>query len=306
MRGREAGGKFGVRYGRALLRLGGLVFCLLSPDVPLVPVLKDTGYLPFLARGGRIHAFARLSFIARYPPKQGRDADGSGAVTRIRRRFWRAGDQQAFSVCFKTEAHPVRTVAICGKGFRSCHVMVQSPTGPCFGWRHLTYPWLSTLVANAVARRGGLFLHAAAVGVCGQGIAFVGASGRGKTTMASLWDGIPRATVLGEDMVCVRRDGDGYRIYGLPWGRRGLISPKSFPLRAVCFIEHAGRNWAADRDRAATAKDLFVQSMPSHYDREGTRAVLDSVASVSELVPAYRLGFVPDRSVISYIENLVL
>jgi hypothetical protein len=63
--------------------------------------------------------------------------------------------------------------------------------------------------------RGGLLLHSAGVLRNGRGYIFPGQSGTGKSTIASL--ATPTETVLSDEMVVVRKGGDGYLVYSTPF-----------------------------------------------------------------------------------------
>lgn len=87
-------------------------------------------------------------------------------------------------------------------------------------------------------------LHAAVLCHNGEGYAFLGKSGAGKSTHTGLWlryvDGAE--IVNGDKPVLEYRDGQ-FIAYGTPWlGKEGLGCKKSVPIKAVCFIEQAKEN----------------------------------------------------------------
>lgn len=75
--------------------------------------------------------------------------------------------------------------------------------------------FLRILYSMLLVRAGGLLLHSAAVAFDGRGGLLVGVSEAGKTTLCK--QGFP--TVLSDELVVVKRKGDGFRAYGTPfWG----------------------------------------------------------------------------------------
>lgn len=64
---------------------------------------------------------------------------------------------------------------------------------------------------------GGLLLHSAAILVDDAAFLFTGQSGSGKSTVVSLSEGRERSAALGDDLVLLRRNGDGWRVYGTPF-----------------------------------------------------------------------------------------
>jgi hypothetical protein len=89
-------------------------------------------------------------------------------------------------------------------------------------------PLLGTVLAAAVQQRGFLGLHASAVEIGGQGVAFVGYRGQGKSTMAAALVGRGHK-LLADDLVVL----DGLGGEGPPQIRPGFPLLKLFPEAAV-------------------------------------------------------------------------
>jgi hypothetical protein len=90
-------------------------------------------------------------------------------------------------------------------------------------------------------REGGALFHACGLRRAEIGVIFPGQSGAGKTTLARKLEDPDH--VLSDEIVAVRRDDRGrWRVWGSPfWGefQRGGISLRSWPLRALAFLEQA-------------------------------------------------------------------
>ena len=98
----------------------------------------------------------------------------------------------------------------------------------------------------------------------------LGTSGAGKSTSARLWAQRPGVTVLSDDRIVVRADGDDYRIYGTPWhGDAGYESPGSAPLAAVFILEQAPRNRVLDLTPASAVSQMMVRAFPAMWDQRG-------------------------------------
>jgi hypothetical protein len=85
--------------------------------------------------------------------------------------------------------------------------LVMRPQGNPENFLRVLYAWLCL-------DHAGLLLHACGVIARGKGYAFCGPSGSGKTTVAGLSSD---QTVLSDDLVIVRRQGDRFRLYGVPF-----------------------------------------------------------------------------------------
>ena len=89
-----------------------------------------------------------------------------------------------------------------------------------------------------------LLLHSAVLEIDGDGYAFLGRSGTGKSTHTGLWikhlKGV--SIVNGDKPILQYKDG-GFIAYGTPWnGKEGLGRNTSAPLKGLCFLEQAKEN----------------------------------------------------------------
>jgi hypothetical protein len=180
------------------------------------------------------------------------------------------------------------------------------------GWIHpFERPAAEIILQHMLCRRGALLLHASGINYHGAGYVFVGASGSGKSTISCLWHGIARAAVLSDEKVVVQRDDAGFFLHGTPWGsstrpysRQAPHRGQSCPLRAVFLLEHAPNNAISRLTPAEAVPILFSQSFPSAWNLAATAANLRCAADLASWVPCYRLGFVPNASVIAFIQGI--
>lgn len=105
-----------------------------------------------------------------------------------------------------------------------------------------------TLIAFRLSMAGHLVLHASAVRVRGRGLAFVGRSGMGKSTMATLMctDG---AALLTDDVARVGFDGDD--VFVSPGGPESRLRPAAAPL--VDLLDSAAGTRATSDGRTAVS-----------------------------------------------------
>jgi hypothetical protein len=144
--------------------------------------------------------------------------------------------------------------------------------------------------------RGGLLLHSAGVLRNGRGYIFPGQSGTGKSTIASL--ATPTETVLSDEMVVVRKGGDGYLVYSTPFYGTNPSAECNIaaPLQAA-FLPV--KDWAVYLKPARSAQALskllagvlFFSQEPAM-----TRRLMDIGADIVAHVPFYEMHFRRDGS----------
>jgi hypothetical protein len=121
--------------------------------------------------------------------------------------------------------------------------------------------------------------------------------------MARIWHGAG-AKVIGDDRIIVRADERGVWMYGTPWHRAdGFGEPTKAPLEAVMFLEHGEKNQSVGLTPAAAVAQLLARSFPPVYDPDGMAFTLDLLHRLVQRIPCTRLRFVPDNSVLAFVEG---
>jgi hypothetical protein len=160
------------------------------------------------------------------------------------------------------------------------------------------------LLVSILHRHQALLIHASGVVISKEGILFCGISGAGKTTLSRLWQQRTGATVLSDDRVLVRKEQEGYVVYGTPWPGEGRIaSCQKAPLKKIAFLTKAGENALIRLGKKEALRRIVTQCFPPLWDREGICAALEFCDALLKAVPFFRFDFVPDESAVALIEN---
>lgn len=167
----------------------------------------------------------------------------------------------------------------------------------------LEYPLDELLITNWLALGRGVEVHACAVvDADGSGYLFAGHSGAGKTTMARQWCAQKNVTVLSDDRVILRKIKNQIWMHGTPWhGDEPLAAPGRVPLRQGFFLRHASRNQLIAVAGAQAVTQLFARTFPPFYSASGLEFTLALLTEISETVPFFDLGFVPDRALPDFL-----
>ncbi len=73
------------------------------------------------------------------------------------------------------------------------------------------YPFDEVVFLARLSRERGVLVHACGLALGGRGLLFLGTSGAGKSTTARLWKERGGVTILSDDRIVIRAEGDGYR-----------------------------------------------------------------------------------------------
>lgn len=235
--------------------------------------------------------------------------EGSGEMVFDSRGLWSLyHDQKKWAVHLGSAAlagHPYQ-IAILEPDFRSgeIYVKAQRPDEDLLPFP-LTYPLPEVLIMNLLSLGRGVLLHACGISDEGRGLLFVGSSGAGKSTMAELWKHREGVTILSDDRIIVREKEGRFWAYGTPWhGDVKLSSPERAPVDSIFILRHGVGNSIGALEARKAVSDLLVRSFPTFWNADGMAFTLKFLDRMSQGVPCYDLGFVPDKSIVQLVRSM--
>jgi len=163
----------------------------------------------------------------------------------------------------------------------------------------LEYPLDGLILYYLTVIHGDIMIHASGVNSGGNGYLFSGISGKGKTTMAKLWDR-SGARVIHDDRLIIRHTGSGeFVMHNTPVYRNDL--PVHSPLSKIFLIEHGKKNELIPVKGAGCISMLMANCIQHNWNPEIIERLLGSVSIMCSVVPTAKLLFKPDKDVIDYI-----
>ncbi|RKY41652.1 MAG: hypothetical protein DRP81_08240 [Candidatus Omnitrophota bacterium] len=170
----------------------------------------------------------------------------------------------------------------------------------------LEYPLDEVLVVHLLSRNRGILLHGCGIKYKGEGLLFLGTSGKGKSTIANLWKEEKEVAILSDDRIVVRKKGSNFWIYGTPWhGDAKLCSPQKVVLKKIFFLKHGKKNSLKKMKLSEIISQLVVCSFPPFWDKKGMKFILSFCSNLAKKIPSYELNFLPNRSVLDFIKRKV-
>ena len=172
---------------------------------------------------------------------------------------------------------------------------------PSWSFHLLMQPLVQLLLVNMLAGEQGFMVHGLGIDTQGKGIAFLGGSGTGKSTMAQIWRGREGVDVLSDEHIIVRKKNGQYRLYGTPWpGMANTASSGSVQLDRIYFIEHASENKILGR---GTPGDIMPLLFLPFWDKQRLGSVLDLCKDLYNTLDWKKLGFLKDESVVEFVRG---
>jgi hypothetical protein len=160
------------------------------------------------------------------------------------------------------------------------------------------------LLARLLADRQGCYLHSDGINMDGKGFLFVGHSGAGKSTIATLLQ--DKAEILCDDRMIIRKWPEGYVIHG-NWshGTLPIVSANSAPLKAIFFLEQADENtFIANDNRMDSISRLPGCLIKPMVNKDWWEDMLNLIEDLVDTVPCYRLRFDKSGKIYDRLQEL--
>jgi len=162
----------------------------------------------------------------------------------------------------------------------------------------MEYPLDGLMLYYLTVINSDIMIHASGVNYSCHGYLFSGISGKGKSTMAKLWDN-SGARVIHDDRLIIRRIDTGYKMFNTPVYNNDV--PGESPLDRIFLIEHGKKNEIIPVSGAAGVSMIMANCIQHNWDPKIVAKLLGSVSIMCTSVPAARLFFKPDRTIIDHI-----
>ena len=215
----------------------------------------------------------------------------------------RQEDEGQDIICGRAFDHPVFEFRWSGRtaGWLECEPNYRSATLTTTGYaeKMAVDNALMVLYALATAGLNTALFHSAVVSYEGRAYMFLGKSGTGKSTHASLWLRYINGTELvNDDNPVVRVTDDGKAVvYGSPWsGKTPCYRNVSYPLGGIVQLSQAPYN----KIKPLKGISAYVVLVPSISGKRWDRQVADGLHqtenALAQTVPTWHLECLPDEA----------
>ncbi|MCL4869486.1 MAG: hypothetical protein KJ063_10990 [Anaerolineae bacterium] len=165
--------------------------------------------------------------------------------------------------------------------------------------------YLRVIYAWLCLKHESLLMHASGVIRNGLGYVFFGPSGSGKTTTSRL--SIRQATILSDDLVIIRHQGEQYYLYGVPFKGEMSEAPRvnqAAPLQGIFRLRQDVRHYIEPMSRIIAVAEMagsapFINNIPTLNGK-----LLMTCNHVAKAVPIQQLHFRRDDGFWKVIDEL--
>jgi hypothetical protein len=162
----------------------------------------------------------------------------------------------------------------------------------------LEYPLDGLILYYLTVINNDMLIHASGINYAGKGFLFSGVSGKGKSTMARLWDNFG-AKVIHDDRLIIRKTVNGYTMFNTPVYDND--NPADSPLSRIFIIEHGNENRLTQLKEASAVSQVMANCIQHTWHTGIISHLSEAISEMSSAIPIYRLQFRPERDVIDHI-----
>jgi hypothetical protein len=162
----------------------------------------------------------------------------------------------------------------------------------------LEYPLDGLILYYLTVINGDIMIHASGVNHKGYGYIFSGVSGKGKSTMAKIWDN-SGSKVIHDDRLILRNTNGIYRMYNTPVYDND--EPRESIINRIFIIEHGLENMLVPLKGANAVTQVMANCIQHNWGADIIARLLGSISIMCGSIPTSKLFFKPDKSVIDLI-----
>jgi len=164
----------------------------------------------------------------------------------------------------------------------------------------MKYPMGPIMLYYLVVNNNAIMIHASGVFDGAKGRIFTGFSGTGKSTMAEQWKACG-SSIVNDDRMIIRKGVDGFYMHNTPMYYFDL--PKSAPLLAIHLIRHFPENITQRITGAKAVSKVMAFCIQNNFDKQFIQNYIGFITDLCDSVGIYETGFVPDHSIVRYLQT---
>lgn len=221
--------------------------------------------------------------------------------------FRKKGSWAYREISVDPEDKSLRRIVFFNDSHTVCEIFIKNPELFFEAPSHALsmFPSDQLLLSRIFADREAITLHSSAMVIENAGLVFIGQSGAGKSTMATLLKG--EGELLCDEYNILRKWEDGFRVHGT-WSHGDIaeVSNNEAPLRAILFLEKSEENIIEPlKDVKEIISRITPRIMQPLVTKDWWEKTLDTLDKFVREIPAYVIKFDKSGKIVKNIKDLI-
>jgi len=264
-------------------------------------IYMDEGYAPFLKDVNDLVPDMHVECISGIPANLFDDCETLFEAKSDLQRFYtvvKYGNGLGFKLYNQQTRDEIQQLAILDETNKHWKIFSEPMED---GQLHpMKYPMGPIMLYYLVVNNNAIMIHASGVFDGNKGRIFTGFSGTGKSTMAEQWKSC-RSSIVNDDRMIIRKGADGFYMHNTPMYYFDL--PKSAPVNAIHLIRHFPENITQRITGAKAVSKVMAFCIQNNFDKQFIQNYIGFISELCESVGIYETGFVPDHSIVRYLQT---
>ena len=164
----------------------------------------------------------------------------------------------------------------------------------------MKYPMGPIVLYYLVIKNEAIMIHASGIFDGEKGRLFTGFSRTGKSTMAKLWKH-NGSTIINDDRLIIRKNGNRYVMHNTPMYYAD--QPMSASVDAIHLIRHFPKNTTQCIKGVKAVSSVMAFCIQNNFDKLFIQNCIGFISGLCTSVRVYETGFVPDTSIVSFLNG---
>jgi hypothetical protein len=188
---------------------------------------------------------------------------------------------------FRNKNNPAYDIGFIKKPDRFCQLNINPASA-----KILFYPFLLSAFSLFLSELDSFIVHAAGIIYKDLAYIFIGSSGSGKTTVASILEkrGL---NIISDERIIIRKKGSCFMVYAIPWFNN---RNQSAPLKNIFLLKKSNRVAFIPLKSPYAVSQIFPNVYFNLPDQDAIEKLLDTFNSLLSKCSLYEMEFLPDSS----------
>lgn len=164
------------------------------------------------------------------------------------------------------------------------------------------YPLGELMLYYIATYNQGCLIHGSAVSDNGAGYLFSGVSGKGKSTMAKLWQNTG-AKIINDDRILLNIKPQSEDIYMYNTPMFYVQKPLTEKINKLFLIYHSPQNKIEKLSGTKAITGIMSNCIQHNYSIRNIDKLVEFLEKLTKKISVYSLGFVPNTNVVDFIKK---